>query len=105
MMNEVSGLLQRFTTGEIDQSNVSQAANDHVSNMSHDQLTQNMQNAAQNAQQNGNGDVAQQIMGLLSQHGSNPQSLKQAVISLVSGNPQILQHFTPDFAKGILNRI
>lgn len=104
-MNEVTGLLQRVTTGEIDQPAVSQAANDHVSNMSHDQLTQNLQTAAQNAQQNGSEGIAQQIMGLLSQHGSNPQSLKQEAISLITANPQILQHFEPQFAKDILNRI
>jgi hypothetical protein len=105
MMNEVAGLLQRVTTGEIDQPSVSQAATDHVSNMSHDQLTQNLQTAAQNAQQSGSGDVAQQIMGLLSQHGSNPQGLKQEAISLITSNPQLLQHFEPQFAKDILNRI
>lgn len=73
MMNEVSGLLQRVTTGEVDQTSVSQAANDHVANMSHEQLTQNLQTAAQNAEQNGSGGIAQQIMGMLSQHGSNPE--------------------------------
>jgi hypothetical protein len=104
-MNELSGLLQRVTTGEIDQSSVSQAAGDGVSNMSHDDLKQNLQTAAQNAQQNGSGDIAQQIMGLLSQHGSNPESLKQEAISLITSNPQILQHFEPQFAKDILNRM
>ncbi|HET9096922.1 MAG TPA: hypothetical protein VFN37_09685 [Candidatus Baltobacteraceae bacterium] len=73
--------------------------------MSHEQLTQNLQTAAQNAQQNGSEDVAQQIMGLLSQHGSNPQSLKQEAISLITKNPQILQHFEPQFAKDVLSRI
>lgn len=105
MMNELSGLLQRVTTGEIDQSSVSQAANDRVSNMNHDDLKQNLESAAQNAQQNGSPDIAQQIMGLLSQHGSNPQNLKQEAISLITSNPQILQHFEPQFAKDILNRI
>lgn len=105
MMNEVEGLLQRVTTGEIDQPAVSQAASEHVSNMSHEQLTQNLQNAAQTAQQNGNEGLAQQIMGLVSQHGSNPQDLKQEAISLISSNPQILQHFEPQFAKDLLNRI
>jgi hypothetical protein len=105
MFNEVEGLLQRVTTGEIDQNSVSQAATEHVSNIDSSQLTQNLQTAADNANQNGQGDVAQQITGLLSQHGSDPQSLKQAAISLITSNPQILQHFEPEFAKNILGRI
>jgi hypothetical protein len=105
MMNEVAGLLQRVTTGEIDQSSVSQSAANQVSNMSHEELTQNLQNAATNADRNGFGELAQQIGGLLSQHGSNPQTLKQEAISLISSNPQILQHFEPEFARGILSRI
>lgn len=105
MMNEVSGLLQRVTTGGIDQSSVSQAAGERVSSMSHEDVKQNLQTAAQNAQQTGNEGIAQQIMGLISQHGSNPQSLKQQAISLITSNPQILQHFEPQFAKDILSRI
>jgi predicted molibdopterin-dependent oxidoreductase YjgC len=105
MMNEVEGLLQRVTTGEIDQTSVLQAADEHVSNMDQQQLKTHLQNAANNASQNGQNDIAQQIMSLISQHGSNPQSLKQEAISLITSNPQILQHFEPQFAKGILGRI
>ncbi len=105
MFNEVEGLLQRVTTGEVDQSAVSQSANQHVSSMGGDQLKQNLQTAADNANQNGQSGIAQQIMGLISQHGSNPQDLKQEAISLITSNPQILQHFEPEFAKGILGRI
>lgn len=105
MMNDVQGLISRVTTGEIDQSSVSNAASDHVSNMSPDEVKQHLQVAAQSAGNNGFSGVAQQIQGLLQQHGSNPQSLKQEAISLISSNPQILQHFAPDFAKGILNKI
>jgi hypothetical protein len=105
MFNEVQNLLSRVTTGEIDTSSVSQAANDHVQNMDHEQLKNNLQTAADNANQGGQSGLAQQIMGLISQHGSNPQGLKEAVTSLISSNPQILQQFEPGFAKGILGRI
>jgi len=105
MFNEVEGLLQRVTTGEVDQPSVSQAANDHVSSMDPSQLSQHLQTAADNANQNGQGDLAQQLMSVVSQNSSNPQGLKQAAISLITNNPQVLQQFAPDFAKGILNRI
>lgn len=105
MFNEVEGMLQRVTTGEIDTSSVSQAAGDHVQNMDHEELKNNLQNAADNANQNGQSGVAQQIMGLISQHGSNPQGLKDAAVSLISSNPQILQQFEPGFVQNILSRI
>jgi hypothetical protein len=105
MMNEVTGLLQRVATGEIDQSNVSQAATDHISDMTNERLTQNLSTAKQNADQNGFSDVSRQITDLLSQHGSDPQNLKQEAISLITSNPQILQHFEPQFAKDLLNRV
>ena len=105
MMNEVQGLLQRVTTGEVDQTSVSQAAADHVQNTNPEQLKQNLQTAADNANQSGQSGIAQQITGLLSQHGSNPESLKQQAISLITSNPQILQHFEPQFAKDLLGRL
>jgi hypothetical protein len=105
MFNEVQGLLQRVTTGEIDTSSVSQAAGDHVQNMDHEQLKNNLQTAAGNASQNGQSDLAQQITSLISQHGANPQALKDAAVSLISSNPQILQQFEPGFVKSILGRV
>ncbi len=105
MFNEVEGLLQRAVTGEIDSASVSQAANEHVASMDQNQLQQHVQTAADNANQNGQSDIAQQLMGLVSQHGANPQGLKDAVVSLISNNPQILQQFEPSFAKDILSRI
>ena len=105
MFNEVQGLISRVTTGEIDQNTVTQAAGDHISSMDHSDLLQKIQTAATNANQSGQGGIAQQLMGLVSQHGSNPQGLKDEAISLISSNPQILQQFEPDFAKGILGRL
>lgn len=105
MFNEVQGLLQRVTTGEIDQSAVSNAAADHVQSADPEQLKQSLQSAADTANQNGRSDIGQQITGLLSRNGSNPQGLKQQVISLITSNPQILAHFEPDFVKNILGRV
>lgn len=105
MFNEVQGLLQRVTSGEVDQSAVSNAAADHVQSADPEQLKQSLQNAADKADQNGQPDMAQQMTGLLSRNGSNPQGLKQEVVSLISSNPQILAHFEPDFVKNILGRV
>lgn len=105
MMNEVEGLIQRVTTGDVDESSVSQSASDHVSSMDQEQLTQHLQTAAGNANQQGEGDIAQQLLGLVGQHGGDPQALKDRVASLISSNPQILRHFEPAFAKDILGNV
>lgn len=104
MFNEVQGLLQRVTTGEVDQSKVSQAAEEHVSQMDQSQVQQHLQTAADNATQNGQTGIAQQIVGIL-QGSKDPDTLKQEAISLIQSNPQILQHFAPDFARGLLGKI
>lgn len=105
MFNEVEGLLQKVTTGEIDPSAVSQAATEHVSSMDGAQLTQQVQTAANNATSNGQPDVAQQLLGLVSQHSANPQGLKDEIVSLIQNNPQILAHFEPAFVKNLLGRV
>jgi hypothetical protein len=105
VFNEISGFLQRLTTGQVDQQSVSQAANDHVASMDPSEMTQHLQTAADNADQNGQGDIAQQIAGIIERDGGDMDALKRDAIGLISSNPQILQQFAPDFAKGILNRI
>jgi hypothetical protein len=105
MFQGIEGMIQRVASAEIDQQSVGQAANDQVSSMDHGELTQHLQTAADNAQQNGQTDIAQQIVALIEQHGSNPQGLKDEAISLISNNPQILQHFAPEFAQKILGSL
>ena len=105
MFNELATLVKSVESGATDQGSVSQAAQDHVSDMDHAELTQNLQAAASSANQNGQADVAQQIASLIEQNGTNPQGLKQAAVSLIASNPQILEHFMPDFAKGIVGRL
>ncbi len=105
MFNDVAGLLKQVTTGQVDQSSVSQAASDHVSSMDHADLTQHLQTAANNADQNGQTDVSQQIIGIIERDRTNTQALKQDAISLITSNPQILEQFAPEFAKNLLSRI
>ncbi len=103
MFDEVQNLLGRVTGA--DSAAVAQAASDHVSTMDPSQVREHLQTAAGNAAQSGQSGIAQQIEGLLSQSGSNPQDLKQKAISLITANPQILEHFAPGFAKGILGKL
>ena len=105
MFQEIEGMMQRVASGEIDQQSVGQAAQQQVNSMDHGELTQHLQTAADNAQQSGQSDIAQQIMGLISQHGSNPQGLKDEAVSLITNNPQILQHFAPEFAQKIMGSL
>lgn len=105
MFREVEGFVQKVTTGEIDQQSVSQAATQQVNTMPHEEVAQHVQTAADNAQQSGQPDIAKQLMQMIQQSGTNPQALKQDVISLISSNPQIIQHFAPEFAQKILGSL
>lgn len=105
MFSEVEGFVQKITTGEIDQQSVSDAASEQVNTMPHEEVAQHVQTAAQNADENGQPDIAQQLMQIVEQHGSDPQALKQDVVSLISSNPQIIQHFAPEFAQRILGSL
>lgn len=104
MVNELSALIQDVC-GNVDQQTLSQAASDHVQSVSPDELTQHLQTAADNASQNGQEGTAQQITDMISRNASNPQGLKDEVVSLVTNNPQVLQNFLPDFAKSLLARL
>ncbi len=105
MFNEISGLLRQLTSGQVDQQSVSQAANDHVGSMDGSDVSQHLQTAADNADQNGQGDVVQAITGIIERDGTDTEALKRDAIGLISSNPQILQHFSPEFAQGILSRL
>ena len=105
MFNEVEGTLQRAISGEIDSSSLQQAAQEHVQSADAQTVQNSMQTAANNASQSGRQDLAQQISSMLQQHGSNPNALKQDLVTLVKDNPQILQHFEPEIAKSILGRL
>jgi Asp-tRNA(Asn)/Glu-tRNA(Gln) amidotransferase B subunit len=105
MFNEVEGLMKRAISGEIDQNSLQQAAEQHVQSVDDQTLKQSVQQAADNAAQNGKPDLSQQIVSMLQQHGNDPQALKQNVIDLIKNNPEVLQHFEGGFAKNILSRI
>jgi len=102
MFQEIEGMIQKVASGGIDGQTVRQAADQHVNAMDAGQLTQHVETAAKDAQQNGNSSVAQQLIELLETQGSNPQALKGGIVRLIEANPQILTHFAPEFVRGML---
>lgn len=105
MFNEIEGALKRAASGEIDSNALGQAAEQHVQSADPQAVQSQMQTAANNAQQNGQPGLAQQIMSMLQQHKDDPQALKSDLITLVKNNPQVLQHFQQEFAQKILSRV
>jgi len=97
--------MQQVTGGNTDSAAIEQAATDHVSSMDSGELTQHMQTAADNLNQNGQGDLGEQLSGIVSQAQSDPQGLKDAAVSFIKNNPQVLAHFAPGFAQGLLGRM
>jgi len=49
--------------------------------------------------------LAERALGLVSQLRSNPGGAADSVVSFITNNPQVLQHFAPSFAQGILSRL
>ena len=84
MFQEIEGMMQKVASGEIDAQSVGKAADQHVNSMDSNELAQHVQTAATNAQQNGNSDVAGQLMSLVEQYRSNPQGLKSEIVTLIT---------------------
>ncbi len=105
MFDSVKGMVQEALSGNVDPQALEQAASDHISNCDPSEIQDHLQTAASNAQQSGQDDVAQQATSLISQIQSDPGGAKDAVVSFIKNNPQVLQHFAPDFAQGILSKL
>src|SRR5579884_1104070 len=103
MFNEVRTLIEQAASADGQQA-VQKAATDHIQQMNDTELAQKTQTAAQNAQQSGDTSIADTLQKLLSNQQEGSQSLKDRLISLITTNPQILQHFESDFAKSIMAR-
>ncbi|MDQ6825762.1 MAG: hypothetical protein M3Z14_01000 [Candidatus Eremiobacteraeota bacterium] len=105
MFNNLQNMLQQVTGGGADSGAVERAATDHVSSMDSDELTGHMPNAADNLQQDGQGGLAQQLSGIISEKQTDPAGLKDAAVNFIKNNPQVLAHFAPPFAQGLLGRL
>ena len=101
---DIQGLLQQ-AIGSGNGDSVAQATSDHIATMDTSEVTQHLQTAADTASANGQPDVASEIQDLLTRAQSDPDSLKAAAIDYVKSNPQVLEHFAPTFAQGILSRL
>lgn len=105
MMNRIETLMGEIQSGNVDTGQVGQAAQQHVQSMDPQQVQQHLQTAQQNAAQNGNQGLAQQIEGLLRSCQGNPQGLKDEAINFIKTNPQVIQHFAPEFAQGLIGKL
>ena len=105
MFDSIKNAVEQAASGNLDPQALEQAAGDHVASIDNDQLAGHLQTAATNLQGQGQGELAQQAMALISQVQSNPQGAKVAVIAFMKNNPQVIAHFAPEFAQGILARL
>ncbi len=106
MFDQLKGMAEQVMSGNVDQQKVQQAASDHLDSMDQGQIADHLQTAANNLQNQGQSDLAQQAMSLVSQlQSGGGGGAKQAVVSFIASNPQVLQHFAPSFAQGILSRL
>jgi hypothetical protein len=105
MFNELEGMMSKVITGEIDQQQVGQAAEEHLNATDPNELQQQVTTAANNASANGNSNLASQLFTLVQDCQQNPEGLKSDLVTLIQSNPQIVQHFAPEFAQGILSKI
>lgn len=105
MFDAIKNIAEQAMSGQLDSAKVGQAVSDHLDTVDSNQLSDHLQTAASNLQANGQGDLAQQVTGLVQQISSNPAGIKDSVVAFIRNNPQVLQHFAPDFAQGIAARL
>ena len=104
MFDSIENAIKQATGGNIDPAQLASAVESHLGSLDDGELAGHLQTAAGNAQQQGQGDVARQIVGLVEQLHQNPDDARSAIVSFVRNNPQILQHFAPEFAQGVLSK-
>jgi hypothetical protein len=105
MFGNIEGMIEQAVSGGIDPQKIEQAASAHLGDMDGDQVAGHVQQAAQNADQAGQSQIADDLRSLVAQNGTNPQGLKDAAIAYIRDNPQVLTHFAPPFAQGILSKV
>ena len=101
-MNEIESFVRSAVDGSVDPAQLESAADRHVSTMAPQDVAAQLQTAATNAQQNGRPDFAEQLQAIVQQHGVSSESLKDAAVAYVKDNPDVLAHFAPSFAQGII---
>lgn len=104
MQNDVRSLLERYTSGQIGSDRLGTVTEEYLSSMPASEVQQRLERAADSVAADGNGEVASFIRDLLSEFGGGP-AVKDAAANVIKNNPQLLQHFEPDFTQAILRRI
>jgi 23S rRNA G2445 N2-methylase RlmL len=105
MFDAIKNVAERMMSGSVDSAAVKQAVGDHLDSVGNDQLADHLQTAAFNLQDSGQTEYAQQATVLVEQIRSNPAEAKDAVVAFIQGNPQLLQHFSPEFVQGIASKL
>lgn len=105
MFDSIKNMAEQAMLGNLDSGAVGQAVSGHLGTLDDGQLSDQLQTASSNLQANGQGDLAQQVSGLVEQLASNPSGAKDAVVAFVQSNPQVLEQFAPEFAQGIMSRL
>lgn len=101
----IADMVQQVSGGSVDAQKLQQAATSHMASLDNSQLRQHVEQAADNASQNGETSIAQQLTALVSRFRTDPTGAKDEAVSLIKSNPQLLTHFAPEFAQGILGRL
>ncbi len=101
---DLQNMIQQFTGGG-NTAALEQAVEQHIAGSSAEEVTQHLQTAAANANASGQPDIAQQIEGMIARKQVDPEALKDDAVAYIKSNPQVLTHFAPPFAQGILNRV
>jgi hypothetical protein len=101
---DLQNMIEQFAGGGSGPA-LEQAAEQHLGSMEPEEVTQHLETAAAQANANGETGVAQEIEGMIARKQVDPDALKDAAIAYIKSNPQVLTHFAPSFAQGILNRV
>ncbi|MFY9665983.1 MAG: hypothetical protein WAL67_16745 [Candidatus Cybelea sp.] len=105
MFDAIKNVAEQMMSGNVNSAAVGEAVSNHLDSVGTDGLSDHLQNAASNLQDNGQAGDAQQVAALVEQIRSNPAGAKDAVVAFIQGNPQLLQHFSPEFVQGIASKL
>jgi hypothetical protein len=105
IFGNIENVIRQVTGGQIDPQSLERAVMEHLSQTGSGDVAGHLRDAATTASQNGQPGIAQELMDMVAQHQANPEGLRDAAIAYIKSKPEVLTHFAPPFAQGILNRV
>ena len=105
MFDSIKGALEQAVSGNLDPQQLQGAVAQHVEEVGPQQAANHLENAANNAQAQGDTGLAEQAFSLVQQVRQDPSQAQSAIVNFVKNNPEILQHFAPEVAQGILSKL